>query len=96
MNSDFVVRAAENDDAVVRVADFLHGIFGHGRDYILTHPDIRRPRAIRYVEHQGAVVAAHVLESMTLSLGETWVRAGRVEIVGTEVGPQAAWKFIGK
>ena len=43
MNSDFVIRSAENDGSVARVADFLHGIFGHGRDYVLTHPDVRRP-----------------------------------------------------
>jgi predicted acetyltransferase len=84
MSSDFVIKAADNDEAVVRVADFLHKIFGHGRDYILTHPDVERPGAIRYVEHRGAVVAAHVLESMTLSLGKTFVRAGRIELVATE------------
>jgi ribosomal protein S18 acetylase RimI-like enzyme len=86
MKSDLIVKHAENEDAVARAAGFLHGIFGHGRDYILNHPDIRRPRAIRYVEHQDVIVAAHVLESMTLSLGETWVHAARIEHVATAPG----------
>ena len=86
MSSDFVIKHAENEDAVARVAEFLHDIFGHGRDYILNHPDIRRPSAIRYIEHQDVIVAAHVLESMTLSLGGTWVHAVRVAYVGTDPG----------
>ncbi len=84
MNDDFMIRSAMTDDDVVRVADFLYGIFGHGRNYILTHPGIQRPRAVRYVERNGAVVAGLVIESMTLTLGGTSVPAGRIENVGTQ------------
>jgi len=44
---------------------------------------VKRPQSVRYVEHQGTIVSAHVLERMELSLGENWVRAARVEHVGT-------------
>ena len=80
---NFTVRSCETEEDVRNVADFLQGIFGHGRDYILTHPDVKRPQSMRYVEHQGAIVSAHVLEHMELSVGENWVRAARVELVGT-------------
>ena len=46
-------------------------------------PNVKRPQSIRYVEHEGAIVSAHVLEHMELSVGENWVRAVRVEYVGT-------------
>jgi len=79
----FTIRSCETEEDTSRAAEFLQGIFGHGRDYILTHPDVKRPQSVRYVEHQGEIVSAHVLEHMELSLGEQWVRAARVEIVGT-------------
>lgn len=79
----FTVRSCETEEDTRRVAEFLQGIFGHGRDYILAHPDVKRPQSVRYIEHEGVIASAHVLEHMELSLGEEWVRAARVEIVGT-------------
>ena len=79
----FTVRSCETQGDVLRTAEFLQQIFGHGRNYVLTHPDVERPLSVRYVEHDGAIVSAHVLEHMQLSFGEDWVSAVRVELVGT-------------
>ena len=83
MRDDFVVKVARNRDDAVRVAEFIEGIFGHGRDYILGHPDVQFAGSVRYVEHRGAVVSAHVLEHIELALGKGYAKAMRVECVGT-------------
>lgn len=83
MDEAFTIRSACTHDQVKRVAEFVQRIFGHGRDYVLGHPDVRRPESVRYMANEAGIVSAHVLEHVELSLGENWIPAVRVEYVGT-------------
>ncbi len=84
MTAGFTIRHARTADEAERVARFVHGVFGAGRQYVLKHPDVQAEGSRRYVECDGRIAAALIVEKMDLVLGSGQVRAARIEHVGTD------------
>jgi len=83
VRQNLVIKHGRTPDDVARVGEFLEPIFGHWRDYLGSHPDVRAPECVRYIESDGEIVSAHVIERMELSFADGWIPAARVEWVAT-------------